>query len=97
MSTQFNEMSDKYATVLCTCKKVKERVKVLSKLLEIAEFSKDMGNFNGFMEIYSTLQRGPIRRLKKTFAVCLPALYFISISISIFIVMFFYFACGLIE
>lgn len=68
MSSTFNEMSDKYATLLCTAKKLKDRVKVLCKLLEIAEFSKDMGNFNGFMEIYSTLQRGPIRRLKKTFA-----------------------------
>lgn len=66
----FNETSDKYATLLCTAKKLKDRVRVLCKLLEIAEFSKEIGNFNGFMEVYSTLQRGPIRRLKKTFAVC---------------------------
>lgn len=66
MVNRFNEVSDRLATSLLIVKKLKERVRIYCKLLDIADCLKDMGNFNGFMMVMAALQRGPVQRLRKT-------------------------------
>lgn len=67
MTTRFNLVSNWVASVFCTTDNIKARTKTLKKFLDIAEQLKLMGNFNGFMEIFSALQRGPCQRMKKAF------------------------------
>jgi hypothetical protein len=69
MTSRFNLISNWVATVFVTTENLKARTKVLKKFIEVADLLKSMGNFNGFMEVFSALQRGPCRRMKKAFEV----------------------------
>jgi hypothetical protein len=70
MTARFNQISNWVATVFVTTENLKQRVKILKKFIDIADHLRAMGNYNGFMEVFSALQRGPCRRLNKAFAVC---------------------------
>eukprot|EP01125_Pyxidicula_operculata_P016700 TRINITY_DN577_c0_g1_i3.p1 TRINITY_DN577_c0_g1~~TRINITY_DN577_c0_g1_i3.p1 ORF type:complete len:1211 (-),score=280.78 TRINITY_DN577_c0_g1_i3:2634-6266(-) len=66
LSERFNYVSGWVATTLCTTEKLRDRVKILLRLIEIATRLRAMGNFNGVMEIVSGINRGPVFRMSKT-------------------------------
>lgn len=67
VSERFNYVSGWVATCICTTEKLRDRIKVTAKFIEVASRLKQMNNFNGVMEIVSGLNRGPVFRLKQTF------------------------------
>lgn len=67
MTARFNQISNWVASVFVTTENLKQRIKILKKFIDIADHLKAMGNYNGFMEVFSALQRGPCRRMKKAF------------------------------
>eukprot|EP01125_Pyxidicula_operculata_P018240 TRINITY_DN6479_c0_g1_i1.p1 TRINITY_DN6479_c0_g1~~TRINITY_DN6479_c0_g1_i1.p1 ORF type:complete len:1105 (+),score=214.78 TRINITY_DN6479_c0_g1_i1:1899-5213(+) len=66
MSDWFNYLSGWVASSICTCEKLKDRVKIMTKWIDIANRLKMMGNFNGLMAIISGINRGPVYRMKAT-------------------------------
>jgi hypothetical protein len=48
---------------------LQRRTVILKKLINIAEHLKEMGNFNGVMEIIAGINMHPITRLKQTWEV----------------------------
>lgn len=68
MTDRFNEISGWVTTMVCTTESKSERVKLVKRFVEIADHLRRLGNFNGMMEIVSGLDRGPVYRMKKTFA-----------------------------
>jgi len=68
MIERFNEISSWVATTICMVEKVKDRVKVVCKFIDIAQKLRALGNFNALLEIVSGFNRGPVFRLKETFA-----------------------------
>lgn len=71
MTDRFNFVSDWVVNVLCTADNPKTRVTYFQKFLRIADELRNLGNFNGVLEIMSAIRRGPVDRLKKSFNVCL--------------------------
>jgi hypothetical protein len=69
MIAQFNYISSWVATTLCTTEDPRKRLALLKKFLLVAKFLKKMGNLNAVMEILSGINRGPVFRLERTFAV----------------------------
>eukprot|EP01127_Copromyxa_protea_P000196 TRINITY_DN10185_c0_g1_i1.p1 TRINITY_DN10185_c0_g1~~TRINITY_DN10185_c0_g1_i1.p1 ORF type:complete len:1047 (-),score=228.31 TRINITY_DN10185_c0_g1_i1:56-2896(-) len=68
MIERFNYVSGWVATMICMSEKPKERVRITHKFIEIAHKLYLMNNFNGLMALISGLNRGPVYRLKQTFA-----------------------------
>eukprot|EP01126_Amoeba_proteus_P056996 TRINITY_DN7227_c0_g1_i2.p1 TRINITY_DN7227_c0_g1~~TRINITY_DN7227_c0_g1_i2.p1 ORF type:complete len:865 (+),score=209.08 TRINITY_DN7227_c0_g1_i2:826-3420(+) len=67
MIERFNYVSGWVATTICLAEKQKDRIKVVTKWIEVAQKLHAMHNFNGLLEIVSGLNRGPVYRLKQTF------------------------------
>lgn len=61
---RFNYVSEWVSTIVCMSERVKDRIKVIVKFIEVAIKLKSFNNFNGLMEIVSGLNRGPVHRLK---------------------------------
>jgi uncharacterized membrane protein len=70
MTERFNLVSNWVVSKLCCCETLKTRVKIFEGFVLVADYLRQLGNFNGMMEICSAFQRGPIARMKKTYAVC---------------------------
>eukprot|EP01127_Copromyxa_protea_P023863 TRINITY_DN9150_c0_g1_i1.p1 TRINITY_DN9150_c0_g1~~TRINITY_DN9150_c0_g1_i1.p1 ORF type:complete len:1039 (-),score=209.18 TRINITY_DN9150_c0_g1_i1:65-3181(-) len=68
MIDRFNYVSGWVSTTICMCERLKDRVKAAYKFIEIAYKLYQLNNFNGMMAIISGLNRGPVYRLKQTFA-----------------------------
>eukprot|EP01126_Amoeba_proteus_P055987 TRINITY_DN6988_c0_g1_i1.p1 TRINITY_DN6988_c0_g1~~TRINITY_DN6988_c0_g1_i1.p1 ORF type:complete len:197 (+),score=36.79 TRINITY_DN6988_c0_g1_i1:549-1139(+) len=68
MIENFNYLSSWVATRICMTEKTRDRVQLVSKLIDIAQKLRQLNNFNGLMEILSGLNRGPVYRLRQTFA-----------------------------
>lgn len=69
MTDRFNFVSDWVVNILCTAENPKTRVTYFQKFLRIADELRNLGNFNGVLEIMSGIRRGPVDRLKKSFNV----------------------------
>lgn len=65
---QFNRTSAWAATEIMTAPNIKERVKVVTKLVKISEKLAGMNNFNSLMSISAALNCSSVSRLKHTFA-----------------------------
>uniref|UniRef100_A0A6B2KXG8 Ras-GEF domain-containing protein n=1 Tax=Arcella intermedia TaxID=1963864 RepID=A0A6B2KXG8_9EUKA len=65
---RFNYINAWVATTVCLTENFKSRVKIIKRFIDIAMALRQLRNFNGMMEICSGLTRGPVNRLKKTFA-----------------------------
>jgi len=78
-SDHFNNISDWVATKICFTENFRERVKILKRFIDIAVHFKSMANFNGLMEIWSGLRRGPVYRLKQTYK-ALSKKYYLKLS-----------------
>ncbi|GAM23342.1 hypothetical protein SAMD00019534_065170 [Acytostelium subglobosum LB1] len=63
---RFNAVSVWVATEIVRTEKLKERVGVVKRFIIIAQKCREMGNFNGCMEILSGLQNSAVYRLSKT-------------------------------
>eukprot|EP01133_Synstelium_polycarpum_P017494 gene17494-20872_t len=63
---RFNAVSIWVATEVVRAEKLKDRVTVVKRFILIAQKCRDMGNFNGCMEILSGLQNSSVFRLSKT-------------------------------
>ncbi|EFA85873.1 Ras guanine nucleotide exchange factor [Heterostelium album PN500] len=63
---RFNAVSNWVATEIVRTEKLKERVSVVKRFIIIAQKCRDIGNFNGCMEILSGLQNASVYRLSKT-------------------------------
>lgn len=63
---RFNLVSRWVATEILKEDRVGQRAKIIKHFLKIANESRQIGNFNGIMEILSGLQNSSIYRLKKT-------------------------------
>jgi len=68
MIERFNYVSGWVATTIIFCENPKQRVKITQKFVDIAHKLYLMNNFNGLMAILSGLNRGPVYRLRQTFA-----------------------------
>jgi len=64
----FNKMSWWTTTKICTCDDVKDRVKLVVKLISIAQELYKLNNFNTSMAIICGLNTSPVLRLKKTWS-----------------------------
>eukprot|EP01126_Amoeba_proteus_P050735 TRINITY_DN6019_c0_g1_i5.p1 TRINITY_DN6019_c0_g1~~TRINITY_DN6019_c0_g1_i5.p1 ORF type:complete len:164 (-),score=42.09 TRINITY_DN6019_c0_g1_i5:12-503(-) len=67
MIERFNYVSSWVATQICMEERLRDRVKLVSKLIHVAQKLRFMNNFNGLMAILSGLNRGPVYRLRQTF------------------------------
>jgi len=67
MTKRFNDVSNWVSSVIITEENVKRRIKIIIKFIEIAVCLKNLGNYNGVMEIFSAFQRGPVARLVQSF------------------------------
>eukprot|EP01102_Stenamoeba_stenopodia_P015304 TRINITY_DN51_c0_g4_i1.p1 TRINITY_DN51_c0_g4~~TRINITY_DN51_c0_g4_i1.p1 ORF type:complete len:590 (-),score=118.75 TRINITY_DN51_c0_g4_i1:329-2098(-) len=64
---RFNDVTSWIASEILNRETPKERAAVIGKFLEIGQhFFKDLNNFNGVMEVFSSLSITPISRLKQT-------------------------------
>lgn len=68
MVERFNYVSSWVATRICMEERVKDRVRLISKMIQVAQKLRAINNFNGLMAILSGLNRGPVYRLKQTLA-----------------------------
>jgi len=66
MIDRFNYISSWVATTICTAENIKDRKRVLKRYIDITISLKQIHNYNGMMEIWSGISRGPIYRLKRT-------------------------------
>jgi len=66
MIDRFNYISSWVATTICTAENIKDRKRVLKRFIDITISLKQIHNYNGMMEIWSGISRGPIYRLKRT-------------------------------
>lgn len=53
---------------------IKERVRVITWLIKLCKFLKELNNFNGLMSILGALNNSTISRLKKTWEVSISFL-----------------------
>jgi len=65
---RFNQMSKWVITLVVQERNMKQRIRLVNHLIQIALECKKMGNFNGMMEVVSGLLNAPVSRLKKTWA-----------------------------
>lgn len=65
---QFNRTSTWAATEILSAPNIRERVKVVTKLIKISEKLTQMNNFNSLMSISAALNCSSVSRLKHTFA-----------------------------
>lgn len=66
MIKRFNLVSAWVATEIIKSEKLSERMIKVKKFLYIARYCRDIGNFNGVMEILAGLQNSAVHRLRKT-------------------------------
>lgn len=66
---RFNLVSTWVATEIVKQERLKERVMALKNFIRIAQEMRQMGNFNGVMEVVAGLQNSAIYRLKRTWEV----------------------------
>ncbi|XP_049850368.1 ras guanine nucleotide exchange factor A-like [Schistocerca gregaria] len=64
---RFNSISEWVATKMLLVKKLKDRVKTLSRLINIADHLKKMRNYSTLMAYLAAFRSTPIERLKRTF------------------------------
>ncbi|KAJ6249389.1 ras guanine nucleotide exchange factor i-related [Anaeramoeba flamelloides] len=67
MIQSFNTLSVWTATVILQHDRVKDRGKIITKLIKIADYFRELNNFNGLMSILSGLGSSGIHRLKHSF------------------------------
>lgn len=75
MIKRFNLVSTWVATEIVNTEKLTDRVMKVKKFLNIAKMCRDIGNFNGIMEILAGLQNSSIHRLKRTWEVIFNAYF----------------------
>jgi len=63
---RFNKVSYWVATEIVMSTNIKDRVNLMKKFIAMAEHLRDMGNFNGVMEVVAGLNLWSITRLKET-------------------------------
>ncbi|EGG23398.1 leucine-rich repeat-containing protein [Cavenderia fasciculata] len=63
---RFNAVSIWVATEVVRAEKIKERVSIVKRFILVAQKCREIGNFNGCMEILSGLQQTSVYRLSKT-------------------------------
>lgn len=66
MIKRFNQVSTWVAIEILQQDKLKDRVSTIKRLLLVADKCRELGNYNGLMEIISGLQNSSVHRLKKT-------------------------------
>jgi hypothetical protein len=66
LTKQFNKAATWVATTILQTEALKERVKVVTKFIQLAEELRLLANFNGVMEILSGLGSASVHRLKQT-------------------------------
>eukprot|EP01103_Thecamoeba_quadrilineata_P020460 TRINITY_DN878_c0_g2_i1.p1 TRINITY_DN878_c0_g2~~TRINITY_DN878_c0_g2_i1.p1 ORF type:complete len:557 (-),score=126.65 TRINITY_DN878_c0_g2_i1:86-1756(-) len=74
MIKRFNDSTSWIASEILREDDSQERTKILSKFIKIGMRCRQMNNFNGVMEVYSSLTMTPISRLKQTWAGVSPSL-----------------------
>ncbi len=75
MTDRFNYVSGWVCNQVLRTEDLRERIKVVKKILDIAGELQKLGNINGAMSVLSGFSAGPVFRLKKTFEVCALSLY----------------------
>eukprot|EP01103_Thecamoeba_quadrilineata_P020459 TRINITY_DN878_c0_g1_i1.p1 TRINITY_DN878_c0_g1~~TRINITY_DN878_c0_g1_i1.p1 ORF type:complete len:566 (-),score=122.75 TRINITY_DN878_c0_g1_i1:70-1767(-) len=68
MINRFNLATAWIGSEILSVQDLRRRTAVLAKFLKIGKRYKDMNNFNGVMEIYSSLSLTPVSRLRQTWA-----------------------------
>jgi hypothetical protein len=66
LTKNFNKAAGWVATTILNTESLKERVKVVTKFIQLAEELRLLANFNGVMEILSGLGSASVHRLKQT-------------------------------
>lgn len=69
MINRFNDVSRWVASEICKTVDLKDRINVMQKMIEIADFCKSLNNLNAMMEIISGLNSSSVFRLKITWTV----------------------------
>lgn len=63
---RFNDVTAWIAQEILNRDNLKERTNVLARFLEVGQHCRELNNFNGVMEVFSSLSMTPISRLKQT-------------------------------
>jgi len=77
----FNFVGSWVATEIVRHETPKDRARALARLLQIAESLKEIGNFNGVMEILSGIGNSGVFRLKQTWDVRFTTITFLPYPI----------------
>ncbi|KAJ6242312.1 ras guanine nucleotide exchange factor i-related [Anaeramoeba flamelloides] len=72
MTNRFNAMSEWAATLIIQPERVRQRVKVLKKFINIAQHLYQLNNFNSLMSILSGISSSAVHRLSFTFGELKP-------------------------
>lgn len=72
---RFNEVSQWVASTVVTTKKLKDRAKVLSKLISIADHLRKLNNYGTLMAFVAVFNSAAIHRLKHTWSEISPSAY----------------------
>jgi len=66
MIRQFNEISNWVSTSIVSSQKIRQRVKVMTKFIRLADILRKMNNFNTMVAIVAGINAAPVHRLKWT-------------------------------
>eukprot|EP01091_Cochliopodium_minus_P009358 TRINITY_DN2293_c0_g1_i1.p1 TRINITY_DN2293_c0_g1~~TRINITY_DN2293_c0_g1_i1.p1 ORF type:complete len:664 (-),score=214.51 TRINITY_DN2293_c0_g1_i1:76-2067(-) len=68
MTKFFNQVSFWLATEIVQTPNLEKRVEIVTRMIQLGEYSLSLNNYNGLMEIYCALSMSPISRLKDTWS-----------------------------